>query len=165
MFSNKLFNSCSLSCCLFFVTTLRATAVSFLRLVFAPLQSTRLLPADCDDIIIADSRSCASSQLQIVMTSSLLLIASSRIYADLPADCDDITADFIITDSRSCASSQLLIVMTSSLMLIASSRIYADDAGLKDERVTPVYLKAGGARVTHVPHLPAGTDSRYGRSG
>ncbi|KZV42294.1 hypothetical protein F511_43535 [Dorcoceras hygrometricum] len=47
--------------------------------------------ADCDDIttdvIIADSRSCASSQLLIVMTSSLLLIASSRIYADI------ITAD------------------------------------------------------------------------
>ncbi|KZV46164.1 hypothetical protein F511_21777 [Dorcoceras hygrometricum] len=47
--------------------------------------------ADCDDItadvIIADSRSCASSQLLIVMTSSLLLIASSRIYADV------ITAD------------------------------------------------------------------------
>ncbi|KZV38927.1 hypothetical protein F511_14197 [Dorcoceras hygrometricum] len=40
MFSNKLFNSCSLSCCLFFVTTLRATAVSFLRLVVAPLQFT-----------------------------------------------------------------------------------------------------------------------------
>ncbi|KZV45066.1 hypothetical protein F511_12664 [Dorcoceras hygrometricum] len=43
--------------------------------------------ADCDDItadvIIADSRSCASSQLLIVMTSSLLLIASSRIYADV----------------------------------------------------------------------------------
>ncbi|KZV21241.1 Nodulation receptor kinase precursor [Dorcoceras hygrometricum] len=38
MFSNKLFNSCSLSCCLFFVTILRATAVSFLRLVFTPLQ-------------------------------------------------------------------------------------------------------------------------------
>ncbi|KZV31196.1 cyclic nucleotide-gated ion channel 1-like [Dorcoceras hygrometricum] len=37
------------------------------------------------------------------------------------------------------------------------------DAGLKDERVTPVYLKAGGARVTPVPHLPAGTVSRYGR--
>ncbi|KZV31616.1 hypothetical protein F511_36057 [Dorcoceras hygrometricum] len=50
-----------------------------------------LLPAYCDDItddvIIADSRSCASSQLLIVMTSSLLLIASSRIYADV------ITAD------------------------------------------------------------------------
>ncbi|KZV18234.1 G-type lectin S-receptor-like serine/threonine-protein kinase [Dorcoceras hygrometricum] len=39
------------------------------------------------------------------------------------------------------------------------------DAGLKDERVTLVYLKAGGARVTPVPHLPAGTVSRYGRSG
>ncbi|KZV28126.1 hypothetical protein F511_18748 [Dorcoceras hygrometricum] len=42
--------------------------------------------ADCDDInadvIIADSRSCTSSQLLIVMTSSLLLIASSGIYAD-----------------------------------------------------------------------------------
>ncbi|KZV33595.1 grr1 family protein [Dorcoceras hygrometricum] len=41
----------------------------------------------CDDItadvIIADSRSCTSSQLLIVMTSSLLLIASSRIYADV----------------------------------------------------------------------------------
>ncbi|KZV24410.1 GDSL esterase/lipase-like [Dorcoceras hygrometricum] len=35
--------NCSLSCCLFFVTTLRATAVSFLRLVFAPLQSSRLV--------------------------------------------------------------------------------------------------------------------------
>ncbi|KZV26696.1 nuclear pore complex protein Nup96 [Dorcoceras hygrometricum] len=33
MFSKKLFNSFSLSCCLFFVTTLRATAVYFLRLV------------------------------------------------------------------------------------------------------------------------------------
>ncbi|KZV39810.1 hypothetical protein F511_29938 [Dorcoceras hygrometricum] len=47
--------------------------------------------ADCDDItadvIISDSRSCASSQLLIVMTSSLLLIASSRICADV------ITAD------------------------------------------------------------------------
>ncbi|KZV47508.1 hypothetical protein F511_33234 [Dorcoceras hygrometricum] len=47
--------------------------------------------ADCDDItadvIIADSRYCASSQLLIVMMSSLLLIASSRIYADV------ITAD------------------------------------------------------------------------
>ncbi|KZT76634.1 hypothetical protein F511_46341 [Dorcoceras hygrometricum] len=47
--------------------------------------------ADCDDImadvIIADSRSCTSSQLWIVMTSSLLLIASSRMYADV------ITAD------------------------------------------------------------------------
>ncbi|KZV46022.1 TMV resistance protein N-like [Dorcoceras hygrometricum] len=47
--------------------------------------------ADCDDItadvIIADSRSCTSCQLLIVMTSFLLLIASSRIYADV------ITAD------------------------------------------------------------------------
>ncbi|KZV35703.1 hypothetical protein F511_43786 [Dorcoceras hygrometricum] len=47
--------------------------------------------ADCDDItadvIIADSDLCASSQLLIVMTSSLLLIASSRIYAEV------ITAD------------------------------------------------------------------------
>ncbi|KZV26311.1 hypothetical protein F511_39817 [Dorcoceras hygrometricum] len=47
--------------------------------------------ADCDDItanfIIADSRYCTSCQLLIVMTSSLLLIASSRIYADV------ITAD------------------------------------------------------------------------
>ncbi|KZV36716.1 alpha-humulene/(-)-(E)-beta-caryophyllene synthase-like [Dorcoceras hygrometricum] len=45
---------------------------------------------------------------------------------DLPAGCDDISADVIIADSRSCASSQLLIMMTSSLLLIASSRIYAD---------------------------------------
>ncbi|KZV26884.1 mitochondrial-processing peptidase subunit alpha-like [Dorcoceras hygrometricum] len=47
--------------------------------------------ADCDDItvdvIIAESRSCTSSQLLIVMTSSLLLIAFSRICADI------ITAD------------------------------------------------------------------------
>ncbi|KZV28087.1 hypothetical protein F511_15324 [Dorcoceras hygrometricum] len=39
------------------------------------------------------------------------------------------------------------------------------DPGLKDERVTPVYFKAGGARVTPVPHLPDGIVSRYGRSG
>ncbi|KZV40519.1 hypothetical protein F511_40353 [Dorcoceras hygrometricum] len=89
---------------------------------FAAMCLRGTLPTDCDDIttdvIIADSRSCASSQLLIVMTSSLLLI--------LPVDCDDITADVIIADSRSCASSQLLIVMTSSLLLMASSRIYAD---------------------------------------
>ncbi|KZV15810.1 hypothetical protein F511_30400 [Dorcoceras hygrometricum] len=51
---------------------------------------------DCDDItavvIIADSRSCTSSQLLIVMTSSLLLIDSSRMYADI------ITADVITAD-------------------------------------------------------------------
>ncbi|KZV22837.1 hypothetical protein F511_41417 [Dorcoceras hygrometricum] len=43
--------------------------------------------ADCDDItadvIIVDSRSCTSSQLVIVMTSFLLLIAFSRICADV----------------------------------------------------------------------------------
>ncbi|KZV29860.1 hypothetical protein F511_06712 [Dorcoceras hygrometricum] len=43
--------------------------------------------ADCDDItadvIIGDSRSSTSSQLLIVMTSSLLLNASSRMYADI----------------------------------------------------------------------------------
>ncbi|KZV19868.1 hypothetical protein F511_29941 [Dorcoceras hygrometricum] len=76
--------------------------------------------ADCDDItadvIIADSDLCASSQLLIVMTSSLLLIASSRIYADV------ITADtrFLF------ASIQQLISSTSehcSLLLKCSSSI------------------------------------------
>ncbi|KZV36735.1 sensory histidine protein kinase [Dorcoceras hygrometricum] len=59
--------------------------------------------ADCDDItadvIIADSDLCASSQLLIVMTSSLLLIASSRIYAELSAGMfffDTSPADFIV---------------------------------------------------------------------
>ncbi|KZV50242.1 Ureide permease 1 isoform 4 [Dorcoceras hygrometricum] len=76
--------------------------------------------ADCDDItadvIIADSRSCASSQLLIVMTSSLLLISSSRIYADV-----------ITADSRFLfASIQQLISSTSehcSCLLNCSSSI------------------------------------------
>ncbi|KZV56596.1 hypothetical protein F511_09075 [Dorcoceras hygrometricum] len=75
---------------------------------------------DCDDItadvIIADSRSCTSSQLLIVMTSSLLLIASSRIYADV-----------ITADSRFLfASIQQLISSTSehcSSLLNCSSSI------------------------------------------
>ncbi|KZV55041.1 hypothetical protein F511_10163 [Dorcoceras hygrometricum] len=79
-----------------------------------------LLPAGCDDItadvIIADSRSCASSQLLIVMMSSLLLIASSRIYADANT-----------ADSRFLfASIQKLISSTSehcSLLLNCSSSI------------------------------------------
>ncbi|KZV55674.1 hypothetical protein F511_24351 [Dorcoceras hygrometricum] len=82
----------------------------------AELSST----ADCDDItadvIITDSRSCASSQLLIVMMSSLLLIASSRIYADV-----------ITADSRFLfASIQQLISSTSehcSLLLNFSSSI------------------------------------------
>ncbi|KZV28497.1 hypothetical protein F511_40196 [Dorcoceras hygrometricum] len=97
-------------------------------LVFALLLNPFLLSApaelsssaDCDDItadvIIADSRSCTSSQLLIVMTSSLLLIASSRMYADV------ITADtrFLF------ASIQQLISSTSehcSLLLNCSSSI------------------------------------------
>ncbi|KZV51455.1 hypothetical protein F511_25035 [Dorcoceras hygrometricum] len=76
--------------------------------------------ADCDDItadvIIADSRSCTSCQLLIVMTSSLLLIASSRIYADV------ITADSRILF----ASIQQLLSSTSehrSFLLNCSSSI------------------------------------------
>ncbi|KZV23554.1 hypothetical protein F511_36447 [Dorcoceras hygrometricum] len=76
--------------------------------------------ADCDeiiaDVIIADSRSCASSQLLIVMMSSLLLIASSRIYADV-----------ITVDSRFLfALIQQLISSTSehcSLLMNCSSSI------------------------------------------
>ncbi|KZV35982.1 paired amphipathic helix protein Sin3-like 4 [Dorcoceras hygrometricum] len=76
--------------------------------------------ADCDDItadvIIADSRSCASSQLLIVMTSFLLLIASSRKCADV-----------ITADSRFLfASIQQLIASTfehCSLLLNCSSSI------------------------------------------
>ncbi|KZV20374.1 hypothetical protein F511_40458 [Dorcoceras hygrometricum] len=76
--------------------------------------------ADCDDIIadviIADSRSCTSSQMLIVITSSLLLIASSRMYADV-----------ITADSRFLfASIQQLISSTSehcSLLLNCSSSI------------------------------------------
>ncbi|KZV16716.1 hypothetical protein F511_01672 [Dorcoceras hygrometricum] len=67
----------------FFALCLDPTADTSSLSAPAELSST----ADCDDItadvIIADSRSCASSQLLIVMTSSLLLIASSRIYADV----------------------------------------------------------------------------------
>ncbi|KZV47848.1 protein ABERRANT POLLEN TRANSMISSION 1 [Dorcoceras hygrometricum] len=51
------------------------------------------------------------------------------------------------------------------LLLLGVSSHTLFDVGLQDERVTPVYLKAGGVRVTPVPHLPAGTVSCYGRSG
>ncbi|KZV48394.1 homeobox-leucine zipper protein GLABRA 2-like [Dorcoceras hygrometricum] len=67
--------------------------------------------ADCDDItadvIIADSRSCTSSQLLIVMTSSLLLNALALLIPDfycssssstfLPADFIDSVPDHIFT--------------------------------------------------------------------
>ncbi|KZV16400.1 hypothetical protein F511_35293 [Dorcoceras hygrometricum] len=100
MFSNKLFNSCLLSCCLFFVTTLRATAVSFLRLVVAPLQFTSHLV-----FLFISATGCPDVDFEVLATASCwsyhrkehLLIISS-------AECDDITADVIIADSRACAS-------------------------------------------------------------
>ncbi|KZV28703.1 hypothetical protein F511_31605 [Dorcoceras hygrometricum] len=82
MFSNKLFNSCSLSCCLFFVTTLRATAVSFLRLVVAPLQFT-----SHPVFLFIAMTGCPDVDLEVLATAGCPVVGHEMLATGFPNDC------------------------------------------------------------------------------
>ncbi|KZV42298.1 hypothetical protein F511_42114 [Dorcoceras hygrometricum] len=91
MFSNKLFNSCSHSCCLFFVTTLRATAVYFLRLVVAPLQFTShlvflfIVATGCPDVDL-EVLATGTSSCDWMHINSLSIVALVWMYCSLRLD-------------------------------------------------------------------------------
>ncbi|KZV34396.1 putative beta-1,3-galactosyltransferase 20 [Dorcoceras hygrometricum] len=82
MFSNKLFNSSSLSCCLFFVTTLRATAVYFLRLVVAPLQFTSHLI-----FLFIAATGCPDVDLEVLATAGCPVVGREMLATGFPNDC------------------------------------------------------------------------------
>ncbi|KZV54750.1 hypothetical protein F511_04099 [Dorcoceras hygrometricum] len=72
----------------------------------------------------------------------------------------------IFPDSKSCLDTLATVHRTLSYSIAGDVPVLLieyQDAVFEDERVVPIYL--GGERVTPVPHLPVGFDSRYERSG
>ncbi|KZV26489.1 hypothetical protein F511_12161 [Dorcoceras hygrometricum] len=194
MFSNNLFNSCSLSCCLFFVTTLRATAVFFHcaaigcpdvdlevlangtsscdwmrsnswqnavvptysndNVLLSPTPNSLdwlNLSADCHHrkilrlILSAKAKRCRSNLFErhrfAITNSKYHLLVVLRLDTSSSTTSLHLLRLFTTADSFSFLlnvmsllilqlhllnSNHLLIVMTSSLLLIASSRMYAD---------------------------------------
>ncbi|KZV38958.1 cyclin-dependent kinase inhibitor 7 [Dorcoceras hygrometricum] len=105
MFSNKLFNSCSLSCCLFFVTTLRATAVSFLRLVVAPLQFTSHLVFP---FIVATG--CPDVDLEVLATAGCPVVGREMLATGFPNDWLDQTMSYQLIQTLLCILDWLIIL-------------------------------------------------------
>ncbi|KZV33552.1 hypothetical protein F511_33998 [Dorcoceras hygrometricum] len=109
MFSNKLFNSCSLSCCLLFVTTLRATGVSFLRLVFAPLKSSRLIvsfPFATTSYLVflfIAATGCPDVDLEVLATAGCPCVGREMLATGFPNDWLDQTMSYQLIQMTSFA--------------------------------------------------------------
>ncbi|KZV55125.1 hypothetical protein F511_22637 [Dorcoceras hygrometricum] len=82
-------NSCSLSYCLFFVTTLRATAVSFLRLVVAPLQFTSHLV-----FLFIAVTGCPDVDLEVLATAGCPVVGREMLATGFPNDWLDQTMSY-----------------------------------------------------------------------
>ncbi|KZV55801.1 hypothetical protein F511_20530 [Dorcoceras hygrometricum] len=120
MFSNKLFNSCSLSCCLFFVTTLCATAVSFLRLVVAPLQFTSHLV-----FLFIAATGCPDVDLEVLETAGCPVVGREMLATGFPNDWLDQTMSYqlIQTHRLLCILDWLIILHCCCVWMAKRCRI------------------------------------------